>query len=236
MRLLPLAVALFVGASLPWACSSPDDGLFGAGGDAGTDSAPSVASSSSAAASSSTGAPFCTPGQQAACACPGQGNVGAQVCDDAGASFGPCVGCAASSVATSSAVASSSGAASASASSSAASTGGHGGAFGAGGGSVASSTAASSTASAGGASTGGGGAGGEGPSDAGLFEDVAADALGQGGLPLGALCGQGNSDASTCGEGLACCYPCKAQMCNPECTLACNPGVHGCAGGCFPMP
>ncbi len=36
----------------------------------------------------------CTPGAQAACACPG-GGQGAQVCRDDGRAFGPCEGCAA---------------------------------------------------------------------------------------------------------------------------------------------
>jgi hypothetical protein len=74
--------------------------------------------------------------------------------------------------------------------------------------------------------------------DGGGFMDVAADVIGKGGLPLGAMCGAyGVGDGgSKCGEGLACCSPCMNGMCDTFCALACNPKMKGCIGGCFEKP
>ncbi|MBX7083731.1 MAG: hypothetical protein K1X88_31265 [Nannocystaceae bacterium] len=41
----------------------------------------------------SAGGNPCVPGEQRACACPGGAPDGVQVCEDGGASFGPCTGC-----------------------------------------------------------------------------------------------------------------------------------------------
>jgi hypothetical protein len=90
---------------------------------------------------------------------------------------------------------------------------------------------------------GSGGSGGAGPSDGGDLDAPSfGDALGKGGLPPGAMCGDfaqkgdGGFDAGTmCGEGLACCYPCKDMMCDTICTIACSPKQTGCIGGCIPQ-
>jgi hypothetical protein len=59
------------------------------------------------------------------------------------------------------------------------------------------------------------------------------DALGKGGLPLGASCGDSAAaDAGMCGEGLACCAPCPMQMCAMVCTIACSPHQTNCMDGC----
>jgi hypothetical protein len=106
-----------------------------------------------------------------------------------------------------------------------------------------SATTGSATAGTGGAGGTGGtggtsGTGGAGPSDGGYL-DAPNDGLGKGGLPPGAMCGSSvlpGGDAGTmCGEGLACCYPCKDMMCDTFCTVACSPQQTGCIGGCLPQ-
>jgi hypothetical protein len=104
------------------------------------------------------------------------------------------------------------------------------------GGMSAASSSSSAAAGTGGAvlGTGGLGGAGAGASDAGEM-DVAADALGKGGLHLGDQCGvSAASDAGMCGEGLACCYPCKNEMCDSLCAIACSASP-ACINGCVPM-
>jgi hypothetical protein len=101
----------------------------------------------------------------------------------------------------------------------------------------ASGGAAGGTTSGGG-NGGAGGAGGEGGADAGdLDAPNTGDALGLGGLPLGALCGaSAMADAGMkCGYGLACCAPCPMGMCDTVCVVACSPHQAGCINGCFPQ-
>ena len=123
-------------------------------------------------------------------------------------------------------------------------TGGSGGAASSSTGTAVSGTGASGASGTGTGGAGSGGAGPSGstgtgvPSDAGYL-DVSPDAIGMGGLPEGATCG-GSAAAGDggvkCGEGLACCYPCKEEMCDSVCQIECNPKMPGCVGGCVPMP
>jgi hypothetical protein len=52
---------------------------------------------------------------------------------------------------------------------------------------------------------------------------------------LGDLCGQ-DAEGLTCGEGLACCYPCGIQGCEFTCTQACDDNQPGCFNSCFLLP
>jgi hypothetical protein len=76
-RLSPLAAALFLGLL----------GLCGCGGTATGGLGPALRPDAT------TGTGACVPGQQSACACPNSSNVGAQICNADGHSFGPCMGC-----------------------------------------------------------------------------------------------------------------------------------------------
>lgn len=110
------------------------------------------------------------------------------------------------------------------------------------GGAPTTTSSMGSTGGAAGSGVGGSGGAGGAPADAGDLDAASLpDGLGKGGLPLGAMCGDyaqpgGGADAGTsCGAGLACCYPCKMQMCDTVCVIACSPHETGCLGGCIPQ-
>src|SRR5579863_4658869 len=75
-RLSALAAALFLGLLGLCGCGGTATGGLGA----------------ALRPDATTGSGACVSGQQSACACPNSSNVGAQICNADGHSFGPCMG------------------------------------------------------------------------------------------------------------------------------------------------
>jgi hypothetical protein len=85
LKLLPLFVVLALGV-----CKADSDESSGTGTDADGEDAGDDGDGGDDGGGGGGGGGACVPGQSIACACP-NGDTGAQICNDDGASYGPCV-------------------------------------------------------------------------------------------------------------------------------------------------